>query len=66
MLLEHFVSSENKINVENLTTEGIYVIYTYTGKSSGPKILPCGIPDETGNKSESWFQSAKHCCLVEG
>ena len=63
MLLQHFVSSANKNKLEKLTTEG--TSFTYIRKSSGPKILPCDTPDETGNKSESWFPIATQCYLVE-
>ena len=58
MLLQHFVLSAKKNNLENLTTEG--TSFTYTRKSNGPEILPCGTPDEAGNKSESWFPTATH------
>ena len=63
MLLQYFVSSTNKNQVEKLITEG--TSFTYMRESSGPKILPCGTPDETGNKSESWFPIATQRCFVE-
>ena len=63
MLLQHFVSSANKNKLEKLTTEG--TSFTYMEKSSGPKILPCGTPDETGNKSESSFPKGTNYCLMQ-